>query len=258
MTDKIVPTSPPTGLTLTGGKLKSTSTPFQARVNQAKASQPDASSMPNRLCLMLDRSSSMASYVDARNDAGKDKSKIDLLREAMDNFVNRCDFNNTSLAVETFPPQLELALTSVAVMITSSVQGLSASGNTPMKACVERCLEKIPMTRGIIVSDGEATDWYDAVYNFDDVEEPQKQPKDNILSKYKSADIPIDCVHIGDSSSGEERLRRIAKETGGIYLKFTDVNAFASAFAYLTPGYRAMLTDGRMSADQIGAKEVLR
>jgi hypothetical protein len=257
MTDKIVPTSPPTGLSLTGGKLKSTSTPFQARVNQAKASQLDATAMPNRLCLMLDRSSSMASVADYK-DRSASKTKIDLLREAIDNFVNRCDFNNTSLAVETFPPQLELALTSVGVMITSSVSGLSASGNTPMKACVERCLEKIPMTRGIIVSDGEATDWYDAVYNFDDVESPERHPADTILSKYKQAEIPIDCVHIGDSSSGEERLRRIAKETGGIYLKFTDVKAFASAFAYLTPGYRAMLTDGRMSADQIGAKEVLR
>jgi Mg-chelatase subunit ChlD len=254
--DKIVPSSgQPTGLSLTKGKLKSASTPFQARVNQAKASQPDAVSMPHRICLMLDRSSSMASYADAR---GKDKSKIDLLREAIDNFVNRCDFSNTSLAVETFPPQLELSLTNVGMMVSTSVKDISAAGNTPMKACVERCLEKIPMTRGIIVSDGEATDWYDAVYNFDDGETPAKQPIDTILSKYKTADIPIDCVHIGDSSSGEERLRRIAKETGGIYLKFTDVSAFASSFGFLTPGYRAQLTDGRMSADQLGAKEVLR
>jgi hypothetical protein len=206
---------------------------------------------------MLDRSSSMASVADYK-DRHASKTKIDLLKEAIDNFVNRCDFTNTSLAVETFPPQLELGLTSVGVMVTSSVAGMSASGNTPMRRCVELCLEKIPMTRGIIVSDGEATDWYDAVYDFDDAETPAKHPADTILSKYKLADIPIDCVHIGDSSSGEERLGKIAKETEGIYLKFTDVSAFASSFGFLTPGYRAQLTNGSLSAEQLGASEVRR
>jgi Mg-chelatase subunit ChlD len=258
MNDKIVPSSgPPTGLSLTKGKLRSSGTPFQQRVNQAKAAQPDAASLPHRIALMLDRSSSMASVADYKM-ASVSKSKIDLLKDAIANFVNRCDFQNTSLAVETFPPQLELGLTSVGVMVTSSVQGMSASGNTPMRRCVELCLEKIPMTRGIIVSDGEATDWYDAVYNFDDAESPEKHPADTVLSKYKQADIPIDCVHIGDSTSGEELLRRIAKETGGIYLKFTDVNAFANSFGFLTPGYRAQLTNGSVSAEQLGAKEVSR
>lgn len=249
--------SPPTGLSIMGGKLKSSSSPFQQRVNQAKVSQPDAASMPFRICLMLDRSSSMASQADYK-DRNASKTKIDLLKEAIDNFVNRCDWSNTSLAVETFPSQLELGLTNVGVMITSSVAGMNAAGNTPMRRCVELCLEKVPMTRGIIVSDGEATDWYDAVYDFDDVEEPQKHPTDNILARYKKAEIPIDCVHIGDSTSGEERLRRIAKETGGLYLKFTDVSAFASSFGFLTPSYRAQLTNGSVSAEQLGAREVLR
>lgn len=231
-----------TSLSLNKGKLKSTSSPFQARVNQARASQPDAASMPHRLCLMLDRSSSMSSAADYKM-AAVSKTKIELLRDAIDNFVNRCDLTNTSLAVETFPPSLELALTNVAVMITSSVATLQASGNTPMRRCVEACLEKIPMTRGIIVSDGEATDWRD--YNA-------------ILLKYKQASIPIDCVHIGDSTSGEELLRRIAKETGGLYIKFSDVNAFSKGFSYLTPGYRAMLTDGSVSASELGANEVRR
>src|SRR6266478_94167 len=98
-----------TGLTLSKGKLKSSSSPFQSRVNSAKASQPDAASMPHRLCLMLDRSSSMHG------------DKIGLLKDAIDNFINRCDFTNTSIAVETFPASLELSLSSVSFMITSSV-----------------------------------------------------------------------------------------------------------------------------------------
>jgi Mg-chelatase subunit ChlD len=230
-----------TGLTLNKGKLKSTSSPFQSRVNNAKASQPDAASMPHRLCLMLDRSSSMHG------------DKIQLLKDAIDNFCNRCDFQNTSIAVETFPASLELGLTNVSFMITSSVASLNAQGNTPMKSCVQRCLEKIPMTRGIIVSDGEATDWR---LHLDD--EEGAWPQDDVLNLYKKASIPIDTVHIGDSTSGEELLRRIAKETGGIYLKFTDVSAFANAFGFLTPSYRAQLTDGSMSANDLGAKEVRR
>ncbi len=244
-----------TGLSVNKGKLKSSSSPFQQRVNTAKASVPDAAAMPHRLCLMLDRSSSMSSPADYTRDRHDNKTKIELLKDAIDNFVNRCDFTNTSIAVETFPASLELSLCSIGVMITSSVAGITASGNTPMRRCVESCLEKIPMTRGIIVSDGEATDWHWHRYEGEGV--PEKED-DDILTKYKKAQIPIDCVHIGDSSSGEELLRRIAKETGGVYLKFSDVNAFSKGFSYLTPGYRAQLTDGSVDAAKLGATEVRR
>jgi len=183
--------------------------------------------------------------------------KMDLLKQAIDNFVIRCDFQNTSIAIETFPASLELSLTSVSFMITSSVASLTASGNTPMRSCVQGSLEKIPMTRGIIVSDGEATDWRGDFYeDFEEAVEKNKQ--DDLLAKYKKASIPIDCVHIGNSSSGEELLRRIARETGGIYLKFTDVSEFANNFGFLTPGYRARLTEGRVDAATLGATEVRR
>lgn len=240
--------APSTGLSINKGKLRSGGTPFQQRVNQAKTSQPDAASLSNRLCLMLDRSSSMSG------------GSLSLLKEAIDNFVSRCDFTNTSIAVETFPASLELGLCNVGVMITSSVASIHASGNTPMRRCVESCLDKVPMTRGIIVSDGEATDWRQE-YDEDDGDGPEHMKKsatDSLLDKYKKAAISIDCVHIGGSSSGEELLRRIAKETGGIYLKFTDVSAFSKGFSYLTPGYRAQLTDGSVSAEQLGANEVRR
>ncbi len=259
MTDIIKKESPPTtGLSLNKGKLKAFGgTPFQQRVNQARASQPDAASLPNRLCLMLDRSSSMSSFAGAVGQSSKDEPKIELLKKAIDDFVSRCDLTNTAIAVETFPASLSLDLTNVSIMITTSVATISASGNTPMRSCVQLCLEKVPMTRGIIVSDGEATDWH--CYDLgDDGEEVATSTKDELLAKYKASQTPIDCVHIGDSSSGEELLRRIARETSGIYLKFTDVNAFSKGFSYLTPGYRAMLTDGRVDAAQLGATEVRR
>lgn len=229
------------------GKLKSVSSPFQQRARQAQSEAANADTLPNRLTLMLDSSTSMADYAKGR------LSKMDLLHQAIDNFVGRCNLGDTAIAIETFPPSVELALTNISVHIVATASSVQPSGNTPLHECIERCLPKIPMTRGIVVSDGDATDW--GSY-WDRGKEEPNHDADAILLKYKEAGIPIDTVHIGDSTGGEELLRKIAKLTGGIYCKFTDVGSFATAFAYLTPGYRAMLTSGRLTADEIGASEI--
>jgi Mg-chelatase subunit ChlD len=248
MTDSIIKKPELSGIQINKGKLRTTASPFQQRVNAAKETQADAATLPNRICLMLDKSSSMAHY-----ERGNSR-RIDLLKDAFASFVSRCDLSTTALAAETFPPSIELALTNVPHMIDMFAMGLDVSGNTPMHACVERCLGKVPMTRGIIVSDGEATDWGRSWY--EDPYEPGHYDENAILKKYKEAGIPIDCVHISTDSGGEELLKRIASITGGIFIKFTDVSAFSTAFGYLAPGYRAMLTDGRVSASDIGAREV--
>ena len=232
---------------LKGGKLKSTGSSFQNRVRQ---NQVDISELPNRICLMLDCSSSMSTH------EKDNKRRIDLLKEALENFVNRCDYSNTAVAVETFPPSIEVPLTNIAAVLSGCGFGLEASGNTPMQACVGRCIGKVPMTRGVIVSDGEATDWYNRDELRHDDEDRGGGSVDSTLKQYIEQKIPIDCVHISTDSGGEELLRWIAKTTGGIFLKFTDVSAFASSFGYLTPGYRAMLTNGRVSASELGAKEL--
>lgn len=223
-------------ITLGGGRLKFGGTSFQDRVREARRSQPSPTEVANRLCLMLDCSGSMSG------------EHLDNLKDAVTNFVNRCNFFETSIACSTFPKSEDLELTNDPHGVTAFATGLSAGGGTPMHACLTHCLAK-PMTRGIIVSDGGATDWGGFDYN-------NESKPDDLLKKYKEKRIPIDCVHIGGSTSGEELLRRIALETGGIYLKFTDVSAFSTAFAYLTPGYRAMLTSGAVNAEKLGAKEV--
>lgn len=234
------------GIQLNKGKLRSATSPFQQRVNAAKAVETDAAAMPHRICLMLDKSSSMCAYETT------DKSRIALLKDAVQNFVQRCDFRNTAIAIETFPAALSVPLTSNGVMLSTSMFAIEAAGGTPMQECVQRVLTQVPLTRGVIVSDGEATDWH---RNYDEDESNTFAP-DKLLATYKEQGIPIDTVHIGASSSGEALLRRIAKETGGIYLKFTDVSAFANSFGFLTPGYRAQLTDGSVSAAQLGAREI--
>lgn len=232
------------------GKLKAgrSASPFQQRVNQAKAVEHDASTFPNRICLMLDFSSSMSTM------EKDNKTRFELLRDAVDNFIQRCNFVDTAIALRSFPPKLEVALTTNPVVAQNMLMGSFPAGGTPLRQCVERCLEDVPMTRAVIVSDGQAADWYDFAFSKDYVEEVGGTH--SILDRYKQAGIPIDCVHISADSAGEDLLRRIAAITGGIFIKFTDVSAFASAFGFLAPTYRAMLTSGQVTAEQIGAREV--
>jgi Mg-chelatase subunit ChlD len=236
---------------LNQGKLRSGSqTPWQQKVESAKqqADKIDPSTMPNRLVMMLDCSGSMAWGVDTNQG---NRVKIELLKEAVNNFIARCNLSDTSIAIKSFPPGTELRLTTNTSNLHNAVLTLHAEGNTPMKACVSAVPEDYPLTRGIIVSDGAARDW--SVQG-----ESEEHGPDELLKTFQEMKVPIDTVHIGDEREGENLLKWIAKHTGGIYIKFTDVGAFAQAFAYLTPGSRALLTEGRVNATSLGAKEIER
>jgi uncharacterized protein with von Willebrand factor type A (vWA) domain len=74
---------------------------------------------------------------------------------------------------------------------------------------------------------------------------------------YKVKNIKLDAVHIGDKDEqGESLMKNIATITGGIYIKFTDVKAFADAFKFLTPKYRLQLTTSKDPIALLGAAEV--
>jgi len=178
---------------------------------------------------------------------------MDDLKDAVTNFVNRCDLSDTSIAIETFPRHEEsmnqLALTCRSSLILATVLSLRADGDTPLVETLKRCLADVPMTRGVIVSDGRPTDWSDCGEDYN---------AESLLRQYAEQGIPLDCVHIGESVAGEDLLRRIAKVTGGIYIKFRDTSSFATAFAYLTPGLRGLLTSGAVDAKALGAAEVTK
>jgi Mg-chelatase subunit ChlD len=239
MSDNIIKPPEPS-FSLTEGKLRSRQTPFQQRIAAAKQEQLDPSTMPNRIALMLDCSGSMSGEY------------IQLLKDAVQSFAQRCDFKNTSLAIETFPSGVSCPLTTALPVIMIQVEALTANGGTPMRSCVEKVIESVAFTRAVIVSDGQATDWrcdYD-----EDLREENYDTSS--LKAYIEQKIPIDCVHIGGSSGGEELLKFIAKQTEGLFIKFTDVSAFSRNFGYLTPGFRAMLSDGRVTAESLGAREI--
>ena len=226
------------------------------KINQAQQAEANrdalASSAPNRLGLMLDGSSSMNEPGEPlsgmryyRNLGSSSKNKIELLREAMQSFVASTNFNDTSLAMETFPSdeKTRLPLTQFEPIVSTTIMTLQAAGGTPMAGAMEFMLNSYSLTRGIIVSDGEA-----------DVEHLCIEQAGN----YREAGIPIDCVHIGQSTQGEHLLKNIAEMTGGIYIKFKDVQTFAKNFSYLTPAGRdaLMLHDGSERAKLLGAEEV--
>ena len=222
--------------------------------------------LQNRLGLMLDISGSMGHSEDR-------KMKIDHLKEAIQNFLQSCDFSNTSCALEPFPPMYDedeneevytsedfndddplaslmpkkpklkgkkrRVLTNIHGLLSAEIDSLKHHGGTPMAECMKETLSIYPLTRGILVSDGEADNRHDAV---------------NQAYEWKKADIVVDCVHIGRSISGEATLKEIARITGGMFIKFDNVSNFAKNFKFLTPANRLYLIAG--GANLIGAKEV--
>ena len=190
---------------LTQGKLTSKQSSFKQRISEVNkaVNTTDPQTMPNRICLMLDCSGSMDSVeVDS-------KRRIDLLKEAVQNFVSRCNWSDTSVAIATFPGHSDkaLPLTAQASLIIGYSVGLEASGGTPLRACVAGVLESVALTRGVIVSDGGATDWrhYEGVET--DINGTGYQESSyTMLKTYKEQGIPLDCVHISSGSDGEELL----------------------------------------------------
>lgn len=197
--------------------------------NAAKEEDTNTASMPNRIALMLDDSGSMAG------------TEIVLAKQAAQGFLDACNSNDTSVAIHTLHNTVSIAMTRQFTFATMECENLRATGGTPLAELMDNTLMNESMTRGIIVSDGEP----------DEVEACFKQ-----AYNYKEAGTPIDCVHIGNSASGEETLARIASITSGLYIKFDNVENFSKNFKFLTPRYRAMLADRASAARILGAKEV--
>ncbi len=225
------------------------------QAEQAKLKEPaTASSMPNRICLMLDVSGSMASPPSLPSRHSGSKTKIDYLREAVNNFLDSVNFEDTSVAIATFPSGEsyykeeivktgELTCDKTALVVV--VQTLGAGGGTPMGRCIAKVIEALSITRCVIVSDGQATDI--------DHSDEGKSASD-LCYPYVDMKIPIDTIHL-DIGGGAELLEYIAKLTGGVFIKFSDVGNFAKSLKYLTPKHRALLNSPE-AARLLGADEV--
>lgn len=212
-------------------------TGLQARVAAAKHNLAVPAEMPNRISLQLDCSSSMSSgdYY----SGNPNQHKIDQLKEAVEGFLRQCNWNDTAISIVCFPQGIRVQLSCDGIGLAVAAQGLEASGGTPMAVAMRVALEEESITRAVLISDGEADSHGTCL---------------DIAAQYREAKIPIDCVHIGSSSDGEELLRQIASLTGGTYLKFKDAAKLIGALKYLTPALRGYLTAG--VAKELGADEI--
>ena len=218
---------------------------------EVKSEANRAAEMPNRIALMLDCSGSMGG------------EKIHTLREATTGFIDSVNFDNTSCAIATFGKSNDQVsdLTCDSAMLKIVISSLDAQGGTPMHKCLGDTISQISITRGVVVSDGAATDWprspsnWDIEHDTDVTKEPQF-PVGN-LEGYIEMKIPVDCVHIGTDTNGEQLLEFIAKTTGGIFIKFKDIASFGRSLKYLSPRYRALL-NAEGAASLLGATEVKR
>ena len=219
------------------------------RLKSPTASADDPASRPNRIALMLDASGSMNGS-DGNNPNYTEQQagcvghrKIEHLREAVTSFINSCNMRDTAVAIESFGDQhrSRLALTCFQPLLLTTAMSIEAQGSTPLHEAMDFVLMTYSVTRGVIVSDGNADSPSLAL---------------DCAGRFAEAGIPVDTVHIGTSSCGEDLLKQIAERTNGKFIKFTDIASFAKNFKYLTPVFYAQLTSGSITATQLGAKEV--
>jgi Mg-chelatase subunit ChlD len=189
--------------------------------------------MTNRIGLVFDDSGSMG---------GEPLAKA---KEAVDAFIKSCNPFDTSLALYLFGPDASnRPLTTDLVILNMYVQGLDAPNGTPLYGTLDKLINKEPVTRAVVFSDGSPTD-----------EHKESDGAKRILEQYKAKGVVADTVFIGHAtdSYGASELQWIAEYTGGVFLQFKDAATFAKNFKYLAPKFRAMLSD-KSFVDEITKK----
>lgn len=168
--------------------------------------------------------------------------RIFFCKQAVNTFIDNCFIGATQVGIATFPELVVIEPTLNLAKVKSDCEALDSTGSTPMHEPLEFCLDEwSTMTHGIVVSDG-CPDSVQAVQS--------------VIKKYRDKGIKLDAVHIGSDRSGESVMKEIAETTGGIYIKFTNVAAFAQAFKFLTPQHRLTLTTSKNPMLLLGAAEV--
>lgn len=151
-------------------------------------------------------------------------TKIRDARAGVEEFLRSCEKDKTAVCIypmNAAPIRLNNNLPALAILASK----IEATGGTPLLLSLYKMLSDNNLTRAIVFSDGQPNDF------------------DIKLDKLKG--IPVDTVYIGHTDEYAERfMKELAEKTGGIYLKFDPSKSnFRTAFKYLSPGLRYMLTD---------------
>jgi uncharacterized protein YegL len=173
--------------------------------------------VPNRYAIGFDDSGSMG------EEGIKDAHK------AIAGFLAACSPLETSVAIYPYNREAK-PLTNMFDVVNAYVAGIKATGGTPLWGILGKMLRESKLTRGIIFSDGGATD-----------EEGDE------INYAREHSIKIDTVFIGHGSDNAV-LQRIAECTGGVYLKFDSTTTFGKQLKYLSPKYVALLANADLKA----------
>jgi uncharacterized protein YegL len=211
-------------------------TPFEQRIVDAQKQTLSPEQMKNRIVLTVDCSSSMIG------------DPINILKDAASAFVEESLLDGeTSIAIQSFPAGISAPLQTTELVIKLTILGLKASGGTPMYSCLKNLPELCSITRVVLISDGEPTDWRED-------QDLDSLRKSEVLRFFIENKVSIDTIHASKQSQGEEILRNIAEVTGGIFIKFQDIKNLTKGLRYLSPRRRLRLTSGQAQIE--GATEV--
>lgn len=190
----------------------------------------------NKIFILPDCSGSMAEHVDGAN-----ATKIELLKQAVDTYLQNCFTGVNAVGVASFPEQAFASPSGDHSVVKGLIKELVADGGTPMADAMGYIHDNEQFTHAVLISDGCANDSRAVI---------------EVANQFKVKGITCDCVHIGHDTSGETLLKEVAEITGGAYIKFTNVRAFATSFAFLAPAKRASLVAAKNPVALLGAAEV--
>lgn len=190
-------------------------------------------------------------YAIGFDDSGSMGSSIQDAKRAVAGFLGSCNPVETSVAIVPFSGVegdgehgvKAQPLTNQYDLINAYLAPVKATSGTPLYGTMKVMMEKFPITRGVLFSDGSPTDGASRNWNDDDQDGTMKTEEDSVLLAIEKK-IPFDCVYIGHGTSTV--LKHIAKVTGGEYLEFTDTAVFAKQMKYLSPRYVALLANAEL------------
>lgn len=190
----------------------------------------------NRLGLIFDDSGSMMGQ------------PIQDAHKAVEGFTAACNPFDTSIAVYPMNEPCK-PLTIDYSLINIFVNGINATGGTPLYTTMINMISDENITRAVIFSDGEPTDETSVHYetivgsNGPLVEPKTESRKEKALKLYIDKEIPCDTVYIGSEVHVKHiaLMKEIAERTGGVFIHFTDSSVFSKQLKYLAPKFRALL-----------------
>ena len=190
------------------------------------------------------------------DDSGSMGGQIENAKKGVVEFLRNCIPNQTAVAVHFMNTSAwSTSLRSNLLELAAELQEFQlASGGTPFFNTLKQALEATPtLTRLIAFTDGAPTDRL-VPDSREEIEE-WKVNADIVIriAKATASGIPLDTVYFGDNSEYNQKniqlLKYLSSQTGGYFLHFDPAKVnFATAFKYLAPCHRLMLSSGSFRA----------